>query len=160
MVIIKLTPAADSDLLEIWGYTDDRWGAEQADTYLRKIDTRMTYLGNNPKRGKKRTELPGRPIRTWEKITWTCRSQSSVHLWTHLNRKKPQHSSTMPRFFLNRSVQIWPKSCCECAQVIFSQVLSYHEGRHVIFYRPITTGREVIRILHDGMDFSRHLWNA
>ena len=96
MAIIKLTPAADSDLLEIWGYTDGRWGAEQADTYLRKIDTRMTYLGNNPKRGKKRTELPGRPM-------------------------------------------------------------SYHEGRHVIFYRPITTGIEVIRILHDGMDFSRHL---
>jgi toxin ParE1/3/4 len=32
----------------------------------------------------------------------------------------------------------------------------YHEGRHVIFYRPTSNGIEVIRVLHDSMDFSRH----
>ena len=33
----------------------------------------------------------------------------------------------------------------------------YHEGRHVIFYRPLADGIEIVRILHDSMDFSRHL---
>ena len=33
---------------------------------------------------------------------------------------------------------------------------SYHEGRHVIFYRPTAEGIEILRILHDAMDFSRH----
>ncbi|MCI0697523.1 type II toxin-antitoxin system RelE/ParE family toxin [candidate division KSB1 bacterium] len=32
----------------------------------------------------------------------------------------------------------------------------YHEGRHVIFYRLTSDGIEIIRILHDSMDFLRH----
>ncbi len=33
---------------------------------------------------------------------------------------------------------------------------SYHEGRHVIFYRTTTEGIELMRVLHDAMDFPRH----
>jgi toxin ParE1/3/4 len=33
---------------------------------------------------------------------------------------------------------------------------SYHEGRHVIFYRLTAESIEVIRVLHDSMDFPRH----
>jgi toxin ParE1/3/4 len=33
---------------------------------------------------------------------------------------------------------------------------SYHEGRHVIFYRTTAEGIEIIRVLHDSMDFPRH----
>ncbi|MCH7615011.1 MAG: type II toxin-antitoxin system RelE/ParE family toxin [Nitrospinae bacterium] len=62
MAIVKLTPAADLDLLEIWNFSDDRWGPEQADTYLRKLDARMTFLAKNPKRGRPRRELPGHPM--------------------------------------------------------------------------------------------------
>jgi len=62
MAIVKLTPAADLDLLEIWYISDDRWDTEQADTYLRKLDARMTFLANNPKRGRLRKELPGHPM--------------------------------------------------------------------------------------------------
>jgi len=35
--------------------------------------------------------------------------------------------------------------------------MSFHEGRHVIFYRPTQEGIEIIRVLHDAMDFPRHL---
>jgi toxin ParE1/3/4 len=35
--------------------------------------------------------------------------------------------------------------------------MSFHEGRHVIFYRPTQEGIEVLRVLHDAMDFPRHL---
>lgn len=34
---------------------------------------------------------------------------------------------------------------------------SYPEGRHVIFYRKTSKGIEIIRVLHDSMDFKRHL---
>jgi toxin ParE1/3/4 len=34
---------------------------------------------------------------------------------------------------------------------------SHHEGRHVIFYRLLDENIEVIRVLHDSMDFQRHL---
>ncbi len=37
--------------------------------------------------------------------------------------KTPHHSSAMPRSFLNRSIQIYPKYGHEFAQVIFSQAL-------------------------------------
>jgi toxin ParE1/3/4 len=33
---------------------------------------------------------------------------------------------------------------------------SYHEGKHVIFFREAPNGIEVIRVLHDAMDFPRH----
>ncbi len=38
--------------------------------------------------------------------------------------EKPPHSSAIPRFSLNRSVQIRPKSCCEFIQVIPTQALN------------------------------------
>ena len=34
--------------------------------------------------------------------------------------------------------------------------MSYHYGRHVIFYRIANKGIEIIRVLHDSMDFPRH----
>jgi toxin ParE1/3/4 len=34
--------------------------------------------------------------------------------------------------------------------------MSFHEGKHVIFYRPTKEGIEVLRVLHDAMDFPRH----
>ena len=30
-------------------------------------------------------------------------------------------------------------------------------GRHVVFYRVIDTGIEIVRVLHQSMDFDRHL---
>jgi toxin ParE1/3/4 len=39
---------------------------------------------------------------------------------------------------------------------ILGSPYSYHEGRHVIFYRVIPVGIEIMRVLHDSMDFPRH----
>lgn len=33
----------------------------------------------------------------------------------------------------------------------------YSVGSHLVFYRPIVSGIEVIRILHQRMDFKRHV---
>jgi toxin ParE1/3/4 len=35
---IRLSPAARRDIAEIWLYTADRWGADQADRYVRQIE--------------------------------------------------------------------------------------------------------------------------
>lgn len=35
--------------------------------------------------------------------------------------------------------------------------MSYHYERHVIFYRKVNNGIEILRVLHDSMDFLRHL---
>lgn len=35
--------------------------------------------------------------------------------------------------------------------------LSFHEGRHVVFYTKITNGIAIARILHERMNFQRHL---
>jgi len=32
-----LTPRAQADLDDIWDYTADRWGLDQADTYTRQL---------------------------------------------------------------------------------------------------------------------------
>ncbi|MFQ5639656.1 MAG: type II toxin-antitoxin system RelE/ParE family toxin [bacterium] len=39
---------------------------------------------------------------------------------------------------------------------IIGSPYSYHEGRHVIFYRTTAEGIEIMRVLHDSMDFPRH----
>jgi len=39
---------------------------------------------------------------------------------------------------------------------IIGSPYSYHEGRHVIFYRITVEGIEILRVLHDAMDFPRH----
>ena len=91
-----LSSRADSDLEEIWDYTDRTWGRIQAHTYLTQLESRMIALAHHPTAGRKRYDLPGTPM-------------------------------------------------------------SYHEGRHIIFYRPASEGIEVLRVLHDAMDFLKHL---
>lgn len=39
---------------------------------------------------------------------------------------------------------------------IWGKPYSFHEGRHVIFYRVTEEGIEVLRVLHDARDFQRH----
>ncbi len=34
---------------------------------------------------------------------------------------------------------------------------SFHESKHVIFFREVSQGIEIIRVLHEAMDFPRHL---
>ena len=34
---------------------------------------------------------------------------------------------------------------------------SYHESRHIIFFRRYDKGIEIVRILHERMDMQRHL---
>lgn len=47
-----LTPKAHADLDDIWNYTVARWGAEQAEKYLRQLADAMSYVAADPERGR------------------------------------------------------------------------------------------------------------
>ena len=53
----SLRVLAKVDLEEIWFYTYEEWGVEQADTYLNLLFTRFAWLAENPLIGKKRDDI-------------------------------------------------------------------------------------------------------
>ncbi len=53
----RLTPQADLDLVDIWRYTEESWGKNQANTYLEKLERRFNDLADQPGLGKKRDEI-------------------------------------------------------------------------------------------------------
>lgn len=91
-----LTPRARADLDEIWDYTADRWGPEQAETYTRQ-------------------------------------------LWKHI-----------------QTVADKPALGRECGEVR-AGYRQYPSGSHVLFYRLIDAGIDIVRILHERMDYERHI---
>jgi toxin ParE1/3/4 len=43
-----LSPAAQADLAEIWDYTCQRWGDDQAEKYVREIQRAIERIVGNP----------------------------------------------------------------------------------------------------------------
>lgn len=91
-----LTPRAQRDLDEIWDYTADRWGLDQAETYTRQLWADIKAVAASPAIGRPCPEV-----------------RAGYH----------KHPS----------------------------------GSHVLFYRLIPDGIDVVRILHERMDHERHL---
>jgi toxin ParE1/3/4 len=91
-----LKPRAHADLDEIWNYTADRWGLEQAETYIRQLWKDIQTVVDNPSLGQ------------------------------------------------------------ECADVR-PGYRKYPSGSHVLFYRLTDDGIDVVRILHERMDYERHI---
>ena len=53
----SLRALAQEDLEEIWLYTYEEWGDDQADKYLDLLFSRFTWLAENPLLGKKRDDI-------------------------------------------------------------------------------------------------------
>lgn len=53
MKTLRLTPAAQRDLSSIWDYTQQRWGAGQAETYVAEIHAAMQRAVGDPERGRR-----------------------------------------------------------------------------------------------------------
>ena len=51
MLELSVTPKAESDLIGIWMYAGEEWGADQADTYLDQLAAGMKQLINYPSLG-------------------------------------------------------------------------------------------------------------
>lgn len=55
-----LSPAAQSDLEQIWDYTHDQWGIDQAEEYLRELQRAIDRAAANPRIGRACDEIrPG-----------------------------------------------------------------------------------------------------
>ena len=54
MIEIVRSPLAENDLLDIWQYSYNKWGANKAGEYLLQLDSGMQGLANNPLLGKPR----------------------------------------------------------------------------------------------------------
>jgi toxin ParE1/3/4 len=91
-----LTPRAQTDLDEIWDYTVERWGFDQAEIYTRQLWTDITTVADRPSLGR------------------------------------------------------------DCSEVRVGY-RKYASGSHVLFYRLTTDGIDVVRILHERMDYERHI---
>jgi toxin ParE1/3/4 len=46
-----------ADLENIWLYTFEQWGADQADHYIRALIDRFSWLAKNPRAGKSRDDV-------------------------------------------------------------------------------------------------------
>lgn len=54
-----VSPRAQHDLSDIWDSTAERWGAGQADEYLRILQRAIDFVADNPRRGRSWEEVPG-----------------------------------------------------------------------------------------------------
>ena len=65
-----LSPAAQADLGQIWDYTRDRWGVDQAEEYLRELQRAIERAAANPRIGRACDEIrPGYPkLAAWSHI--------------------------------------------------------------------------------------------
>ncbi|MBS0613618.1 MAG: type II toxin-antitoxin system RelE/ParE family toxin [Proteobacteria bacterium] len=91
-----LAPRAQADLDDIWDYTVDRWGLDQAETYTRQLWKDIATVAKRPSLG---------------------------------------------------------RECLEVRQ----GYRKYPSGLHVLFYRTTTDGIDIVRILHERMDYERHI---
>mgnify|MGYP002335975219 CR=1 FL=1 len=53
----RFRPRARADLREIWTYSADRWGEDQADRYIGELRAAVEAIAERPSRGKSRNEL-------------------------------------------------------------------------------------------------------
>ncbi len=91
-----LTPRAKADVEDIWDYTADGWGLDQAETYTRQLWSDIAAVADRPSLGR------------------------------------------------------------ECSEVRRGY-RKYPSGSHVLFYRLTTDGIDIVRILHERMDYEHHI---
>jgi toxin ParE1/3/4 len=56
--VLKLSPQARQDFIDILRYTGERWGQNQLLAYRDKINEALQAIGNNPQLGHHRDDLP------------------------------------------------------------------------------------------------------
>ena len=58
MIRLVLRPAARQEMVDIWLYTADQWGVDQADKYIRRIEIEIQSVLEFPAKG---SPVPGMP---------------------------------------------------------------------------------------------------
>ncbi len=57
-LLLKLSPKARQDFVDILRYTGETWGTNQLQVYRDKINDALTSIGHNPELGYYRKDLP------------------------------------------------------------------------------------------------------
>lgn len=57
MSTYRLTLAAQRDLSSIWDFTQDRWGSDPAESYVREIKAAIERIADDPDRGRSCNEI-------------------------------------------------------------------------------------------------------
>jgi toxin ParE1/3/4 len=47
-----ISPRAQADIDEIWNYTAEMWGADQAETYIRVLQAAIETVAKEPRKGR------------------------------------------------------------------------------------------------------------
>jgi len=92
----KLTPEAISDLEDIWNYTAEHWGVDQAIKYVESLNNAFILLAETPEMSRTRTELsPSVRIHTHAKHMIAYLTES-----THILVVRILHKSMLPENYL------------------------------------------------------------
>jgi toxin ParE1/3/4 len=87
--------AAEEDLISIWLYTSDHWGAEQADLYLRLIERGLHALIERPVLGRDRGDVRAdyRSLRIEQRVVFYTftRTELRVRRVLHVAMDLEQH---------------------------------------------------------------------
>ena len=73
---------AESDLIEIWLYTYNRWGEVQADRYFNELDKGIRGLGRNPELGQRCDAIREgyRSLRIHRHVVYYTVTPSVIHI--------------------------------------------------------------------------------
>ena len=52
MALFRLSPAAQSDVAEIWNFTAKNWGIDQAEAYIRRIKNAVHIIAGDHRSGR------------------------------------------------------------------------------------------------------------
>lgn len=77
-----LSPAAQADLDDIWTYTEGKWGADQAERYVRQIQAAITVIASDPSAGRSCNDIrPGYwRYKTGSHLLFFRRQENDVHI--------------------------------------------------------------------------------
>ncbi len=94
----QLTPKAKNDLWQIWHYSIDIWGEQQADKYTKQLYDRFQWLADNPLLGASKDEIKA-GYRSWKEgehlIFYRIADDNTIEIIgiPHQGMDTPQHLS-------------------------------------------------------------------
>jgi toxin ParE1/3/4 len=87
---VAFRPDARVDLADIWSYSAERWGEEQADVYIGEIHAKIAIAADNPNLGSDSGELyPGlRRIKAGSHLIYYLASDAMLDIVRVLHQRR------------------------------------------------------------------------
>ena len=141
---IVQSPEAVHDLEEIWLRSFKKWGEYQADKYYDELVEHVDRLKDNPKIGKSRDYIR-KDYRSFQVNRHVGTSKNSGFCVSA--RKRRTENRSIHRVYEDSSTALTQQS----------RKKRVFRGAHVIYYRLYGEVIDIVRVLHERMDATRHL---